>query len=122
MSLFKLALSIATDIDVDFEKKSAEEQELIKRDEQTQKISLLMREYLEAKKPGTSKKSTNQAQIRVVSEWIRDEFLKSTSGNYKPIDAWIKQAQAAKPADRVKLLEEKIKGPVVAQVRLLMVA
>ena len=92
------------------------------RDEQVQKLSFLVREYLEARKPGASRKSTNQAQIRVVAEWIRDEFLKEAGGDCKKIQAWLANAEKLKAKERDKLLEERIKGPISGQMKMLMIA
>lgn len=92
------------------------------RDEQVQKISFLVREYIDARKPGASKKSMNQAQIRVVAEWIRDDFLKEAKGDCGLIRAWLARAESLEGKARDALLEERIKGPITGQVKILMVA
>lgn len=92
------------------------------RDEHVQKFSFLVREYIDARKPGASKKSMNQAQIRVVSEWIRDDFLKEAGGDCAQISAWLAKAEKLKGKAREAMLEERIKGPVSGQVKMLLIA
>ncbi len=92
------------------------------RDEHVQKLSFMVREYIDARKPGASKKGMNQAQIRVVSEWIRDDFLKEAGGDCAQISAWLQKVEKLKPKEREAMLEQRIKGPISGQVKMLLIA
>lgn len=122
MSIWKTLAEAAIDKIDDEQNLSMGEKAERARDAQVQRISFLVRSYLDVKKPGVSSSSTKQAQIRVVAQWIYDEQLRSSGGDHRPIDAWLGKLEKCKAAERIKLLEEEMKGPIAAQVRFLMVA